>query len=239
MRLNETIATLITAVSIAIIIAMEFVSGEILLALFVLDFLLAIVLIFDFLSRSCEKGMKYFAMNFYELFAYIPAIVLVYFAPPHFAVFFRALRVIRIIALGIRLMREIKAKSAKLLSSALLLLFITILLSSISFYIAEGKSSGLSFFDCIYWAVVTITTVGYGDVVPSTAIGKLISIITVLLGVSIVSLFTASIVSAVMSEKEVELREEIRRVIEKYEKKVVNDRDKELLAEIRKLLEKS
>ncbi|MEM0203214.1 MAG: ion channel [Archaeoglobaceae archaeon] len=236
MKLNETLAISLTVASIATIIAVEFASGEIRPVLISIDFVLTVLLISDFFSRCREHGRKYLLTNSYEIFAYIPAIVLFYFVPPHLAAFFRSLRVLRIIALGIKLMREMKAKSAKLLGYAMLLLFITILLGSISFYIAEGEVRNLSFFDCIYWAVVTITTVGYGDIVPATPLGKIISMVIVLLGVSIVSLFTASILSAVMSEEERGLKEEIEKLIRKHEKRAMDEEEKKLLIELKKLI---
>ncbi|MFN3384798.1 MAG: potassium channel family protein [Archaeoglobaceae archaeon] len=237
MRLNETVAILLTIASILTIIAVELTSGEIQFVLVFLDLVFTLVLISDFVSRSREGGKRYLLMNFYEIFAYIPAIVLFYFVPPHLAVIFRGLRVLRIIALGIKLMREMRAKSAKLLSYAMLMLFITILLGSTSFYIAEGKARDLHFFDCVYWAVVTITTIGYGDIVPMTPLGKIISMMIVLFGVSIVSIFTASILSAVISEEELGLKEEIEKLIKKHEKRTMDDNEKKLLLELKKLLE--
>lgn len=236
MKLNETVAILLIIASIVTIIAMEFVNSEIRFALLLLDLVLTALLISDFASRSRENGLKYFLTNSYEVFAYIPAILLFYFVPPHLAAFFRSLRVLRIIALGIKLMKEMRAKSAKLLGYAMLLLFTTIILGSISFYIAEGEARELGFFDCIYWAVVTITTVGYGDVVPITPLGKIISMIIVLLGVSIVSLFTASILSAVIVKEELDLRREIEKLIERYEKRPLKEEEEKLLGELKKLL---
>ncbi|MEM0353115.1 MAG: ion channel [Archaeoglobaceae archaeon] len=236
MKFSETLALSLTVASIATIIAVEFASSEIRPILLSIDFVVTIALILDFVSRCREHGGKYLLTNSYEIFAYIPAIVLFYFVPTHLAAFFRSLRILRIIALGIKLMREMRAKSARLLSYAMLLLFITILLGSISFYIAEGEVRNLSFFDCVYWAVVTITTVGYGDIVPETPLGKIISMVIVLLGVSIVSLFTASILSAVMSEEERGLKEEIEKLIKKHEKKIMDEEEKKLLTELKKLI---
>ena len=50
--------------------------------------------------------------------------------------------------------------------------------------------------DSMYWSLITLTTVGYGDVSPVTWIGKVISIITALMGVSVVALLTGILANA-------------------------------------------
>jgi voltage-gated potassium channel len=56
-------------------------------------------------------------------------------------------------------------------------------------------------FDAIYWAVVTITTVGYGDIVPSSKAGKIFALMIVLSGPALLSLITASIASILVERK--------------------------------------
>ena len=50
--------------------------------------------------------------------------------------------------------------------------------------------------DAIYWAVITLTTVGYGDVSPVTWVGKAISIVTAFMGVCTVAMLTGIVASA-------------------------------------------
>ena len=67
-------------------------------------------------------------------------------------------------------------------------------------YVVEGPSNGFTSIPLsIYWAIITITTVGYGDVVPMTALGKFISSITMLLGYSIIAVPTG-IVTAELAQ---------------------------------------
>lgn len=56
-------------------------------------------------------------------------------------------------------------------------------------------------FDAIYWAVVTISTVGYGDIVPSTKVGKIFALVIILSGPILLSLITASIASIFVERK--------------------------------------
>ncbi|MCV5753702.1 potassium channel family protein, partial [Escherichia coli] len=65
-------------------------------------------------------------------------------------------------------------------------------------FIVEGPENGFtSIPKSIYWAIVTITTVGYGDLVPQTNLGKALASITMLLGYSILAvptgIFTAEL----------------------------------------------
>ena len=52
-----------------------------------------------------------------------------------------------------------------------------------------------TFFDAIYWATVSLTTVGYGDLYPVTTVGKAISMVSSVLGIAIIAL-PASIITA-------------------------------------------
>ncbi|MEM4496692.1 MAG: potassium channel family protein, partial [Archaeoglobaceae archaeon] len=84
-------------------------------------------------------------------------------------------------------------------------------------------------------AVVTITTIGYGDIYPVTPLGKLIAMVIVLMGVAVVSLFTASVLSVVMTEKERNLKKDLETLLKKYEE-TKDERERELLAKISELL---
>jgi len=74
-----------------------------------------------------------------------------------------------------------------------LVLIIVVLLGSVMFVI-EGEHNGFtSIPQSIYWAIITITTVGYGDIVPSTVLGKFISSFIMLIGYSIIAVPTGII----------------------------------------------
>ncbi|MCS7130888.1 MAG: potassium channel family protein [Archaeoglobaceae archaeon] len=236
MKFTELFALSLVIFSIAIILLIEVSEGLILQILYALDFAIALYLLYDYGSRVKKGGLSYAIFNSYEIVAYIPVILIAFFIPPSYGAILRALRILRFIALGIRLMREIQSRSAKLLGSALLLLFMSIFLGSTSFYFAEANEQNLNFFDCLYWAVITITTAGYGDLVPKTFVGKLIAMIIVLMGVAVVSLFTASILSIVLVDKESSVRKDLEELIRKHEKRAKVD-EKELLEKIKKLLE--
>ena len=83
---------------------------------------------------------------------------------------------------------------------ALLVLF----LCSLGIYFFEHKdvkTSVKTIGDAFWWAVVTVTTVGYGDKVPNTLAGKLVRLILMLSGIVLVSMITATIASLFVHEK--------------------------------------
>ena len=57
-----------------------------------------------------------------------------------------------------------------------------------------------TFFDAVYWAMVTLTTVGYGDVYPHTEIGRLVSMLSACVGIAVVALPTSIITAGYMAE---------------------------------------
>ena len=57
-----------------------------------------------------------------------------------------------------------------------------------------------SFFDALYWATISITTIGYGDISPVTPMGRMITMISALVGMAVIALPTGIITAAYMNE---------------------------------------
>lgn len=83
----------------------------------------------------------------------------------------------------------------------MLLIFTVIFLGAIAVLIVEFDNQGKSFFDAIWWTIVTFTTVGFGDLYPTTVGGRLVGIAIILLGLVILALFTAFIASSFIDIK--------------------------------------
>ncbi len=82
-------------------------------------------------------------------------------------------------------------------------------IASVSIYMFEYQTTGStikSLFDAFYWAVVTLGTVGYGDITPQTTGGRWVAVILILTSIGVLSFFT-SILIAAFSEKMLSLRE--------------------------------
>lgn len=76
-----------------------------------------------------------------------------------------------------------------------------VLLSALIMYSVEPESFD-NFFYAVYWAVVTLTTVGYGDIYPVSVIGRIVSMVSSFMGIAIVALPTGIITAGFMSELE-------------------------------------
>ena len=63
-----------------------------------------------------------------------------------------------------------------------------------------GAETFASFFDALYWATVTLTTVGYGDLCPVTELGRFISMLSSLFGVAIIALPSGVITASYLDE---------------------------------------
>ena len=98
-------------------------------------------------------------------------------------------------------------------------LMFVLLVGSSAIYLFESRETGGDidgFFEGIYWALVTLSTVGYGDITPHTVEGRLVTMVLIISGLGVISFFTSIIVSA-FQEKMSEVRD--RRVSLLLEKK--------------------
>lgn len=108
----------------------------------------------------------------------------------------------------------VKILSDKRFELATLVLFLSAVVfagAAVIYFFEAGKNPQINgFFDGIYWALITLTTVGYGDITPQTTEGRFVSMALVLCGIGFVA-FTTSIIVAALTEKMPEVRE--RRVL--------------------------
>lgn len=89
------------------------------------------------------------------------------------------------------------------LHRVILVLFVLIMLGSTAFFFLEEN---LGFFDAFWWSIVTVTTVGYGDISPATLGGKIIGMLLMMLGIGFLGVLTATIASIFVENKLMENR---------------------------------
>lgn len=106
---------------------------------------------------------------------------------------FRVLKLVRYNAEALTLIMSIKRSLYKISIFMFVVLIVVIVLGT-TMYVVEGGENGFSSIpQGIYWGIITITTVGYGDIVPTTVLGKFISSVTMLIGYAIIAVPTGII----------------------------------------------
>lgn len=111
--------------------------------------------------------------------------------------FLRPLRLLRVISFGSLAIQKVAlgrqfAITFKVMLTGIFIAYI----SAVQITIAERNVEGSNikdFGDGIWWAISTVTTVGYGDVFPTTTEGKLIAVMLMVMGISLVGVITASV----------------------------------------------
>ena len=155
------------------------------------------IFVIDFLGRFILSNRKF-------QFLKANAIELVSLVLP----FFRAFRMFRVvIALGF-LSRVGKSLSARINIYVGLILPLLIYVCSLGVYEAEHLAPGANikqFGDAVWWAFVTIATVGYGDYYPVTLEGRMIAVFLMIAGLALVSVIAVSIASLFLSRLEYDI----------------------------------
>lgn len=174
---------------------------------------------FEFLLRLWARGAAYEAANggskrgrFEYLMSFHGIIDLLSIAPFYLQLLFpgldlrmlRILRLLRLLKLSRYnsaledLVRAVKSERHSFLATLYIILIVLILSSALLYY-AESAAQPeklASIIHAMYWSLITLTTVGYGDISPVTPVGQLVASFTALLGVATVAMFTGIIASS-------------------------------------------
>jgi voltage-gated potassium channel len=103
---------------------------------------------------------------------------------------YRVLKLYRFVRAGNLLLLALRNSARKIFIFMMFIMILVIMLGSIMYVVEDATNGFFSIPLSIYWAVITITTVGYGDIVPVTDIGKFIATFIMLLGYSIIAIPT-------------------------------------------------
>ncbi len=172
-------------------------SYEVIRLLQYIDWVICIFFLIEFSIRFVEapNKLKFMKWGWIDLMASIPMLPYL-----HFGRIFRLTRLVRAVRMFMRtrsMVRYISTKNQTTVGSAVLLGAFLLIFSSVSILHFETAphSNIKTAEDAIWWGVVTISTVGYGDLYPVTSAGRLIGIILISGGVGLFGVFTAYIAS--------------------------------------------
>lgn len=176
-----------------------------------LEWIITIIFTFEYILRILivQKPIRYIFSFFgiIDLLSVIPTYLSLFAFGYQSLVVIRMLRLLRIFRVlkltrytqaGRFLMRAIWASRAKISVFIFFMLIIVVIMGTIM-YLIEGETNGFkSIPTSIYWAIVTLTTVGYGDISPVTPIGQFMASIIMILGYAIIAVPTGIITSEII-----------------------------------------
>ncbi|SFP97044.1 voltage-gated potassium channel [Nitrosomonas cryotolerans] len=181
--------------------------------LFRLEWIFTVLFSLEYMLRiySSPKPLKYI-FSFYgivDLISIIPSYLALIIPEASYWLVVRLLRVLRIfrvlkmarhLAEANLLLRSIYQSRRKVLVFFTVILVISIIFGSLMFLV-EGPEHGFtSIPKSIYWTIVTITTVGYGDITPQTTIGQITATLAMLTGYSIIAIPTGILTAEISNE---------------------------------------
>jgi len=150
----------------------------------------------------CVRKPMYYVTSFYgivDLLAIAPTYLSLILPGSRYLLVIRLLRVLRIFRVlkfvqylgeAKQLMRALRASRRKITIFIFTVLTIVVIMGSLM-YIIEGEKNGFtSIPKSIYWAIVTLTTVGYGDIAPKTNLGQALAALIMIMGYAIIAVPT-------------------------------------------------
>jgi len=191
------------------------------ISIFTLEYLIRIWIADDLYpaKNSFRARIKYMTsfIGIIDLISILP-----FFLPFIIKIDLRILRILRLFRLlrllklnryfkSLRVIASVFKKTKNEIAVTVFLVFILLILASTLMYHIENEAQPNAFENigqALWWAVATLTTVGYGDIYPITGAGKILSAMIALLGIGIVALPTGIISSAYIEEMSANRKEE-------------------------------
>lgn len=177
------------------------------------EWVITILFTLEYIARIISvKKPKEYIFSFYgiiDLLSTVPKYLSLFLGGGHALVALRALRLLRVFRIlklvqfigeADKLRKSLRASRFKILVFISAVVVICIIIGTIM-YLLEGDESGFTSIPrSVYWAIVTLTTVGYGDIAPQTGFGQFLASIVMILGYGIIAIPTG-IVTAEFSKQ--------------------------------------
>ncbi len=176
--------------------------------IFILDYLLRLITADYKLKKSVVSFFVYpiTPMAIIDLVSILPSITVLN-SGFRLLKMFRLLRTLKVLR-AFKFLRYSKSfdiiasvfkKQKKVLSAVATMAVAYVLVSALVIYNVEPESFG-TFFDAIYWATISLTTVGYGDIYPVSTIGRIVTMISSVFGIAIIALPSGVITAGYLAE---------------------------------------
>lgn len=170
---------------------------------YIIDWIFTIIFTLEYAFRiySSPDRKKYIFSywGFIDLLSILPTYLSLIFAGYHYLLMIRVLRLLRVFRIlrlmkftreGQLLLQALKLSAYKITVFISFMFAFSVLIGTLMYFIEHCNSGFSSIPASIYWAIVTITTVGFGDIVPATYLGKCLASLIMLSGYAIIAVPT-------------------------------------------------
>ena len=176
--------------------------------LYIVEWFFTILFTVEYIARTIviKKPWKY-VFSFFgvvDLLAIIPTYLSLVFVGAHSLLVIRSIRLLRVFRIfklarflgeASQLVTALRASRIKIVVFIGTVFTAVIILGTLMYLIEGGENGFTSIPKSIYWAIVTLTTVGYGDIAPQTVTGQLVASIVMVLGYGIIAVPTGIVTS--------------------------------------------
>jgi voltage-gated potassium channel len=219
-------------------------------SLLTIEWICTIIFTIEYIIRiyCCRSKKEYLfsTMGVIDLLSIIPTYLTIFYAPIGSLMLIRIMRLIRIFRIfqlskylrsGHTMQLALRSSRPKIIVFIVYISLIVMILGAIM-YVVEGQQNGFENIPkSIYWAVVTLTTVGYGDVVPITTLGKTISVFIMMLGYAIIAVPTGIVSSELTKNRKTNTQLRNQDEIISKENEIIS-KETEILIKLNELQEK-
>lgn len=167
------------------------------------EWIFTIIFTIEYVLRIWITGKPWkYIFSFYgliDLLSIIPTFLGIFFTGTHSLLVIRTLRLLRVFRIlklarflgeAQNLINALKASRVKIIVFIFSVLSLTVIMGTLMYLIEGGENGFTSIPRSIYWAIVTLTTVGYGDIAPQTVLGQAIASMIMILGYGIIAVPT-------------------------------------------------
>ena len=222
---TEVVIGFLAVLSILLVVLgnLMLARGRVPVGVYTVDVIICGVFAWDFVKRLRDSGSgrDFLKKSWYEPLSMVPAISLDMIAGlPGLSAGLRALRLVRfvrVVLVAARLKRSLSVADRFVERSQLLYLIViaaSIVIAAafsvlaIEFRVPQSQIQGVS--DALWWALSTVTTVGYGDVVPSTPLGRIIGMLLMVAGIGVMATLISQVSATVVESRLTRVRSQRR-----------------------------
>jgi voltage-gated potassium channel len=198
----ELFVSIITLVSVIVILIPSIypLTSTELDIIYIFDTVVVAILAVDFYIRLRESGQgsRFILTHFYEIPAMLPLVLFAFLEqdPTFIGAAIRSLRLIRLFRLVQLFFRTLKLFEGRRIVYIIVFSAMAVSLGAVAEYLVEStdpEAKITNIGDAFWWAMVTVTTVGYGDLYPVTPGGKIVASIMMMIGIAILGVLISTL----------------------------------------------